>query len=116
MIPVEPVLKSVAGLPSPQVTCTAHGESAPGSEKLPRVKLLAVPSVPVWSAAAETDGATLLTVTSAEEVLEPSSLSWTWAPTEQVPLSGKVHWSVQIATTDLCTQPTRLARVPSSAV
>ena len=52
------------GFPSPQFTSTAHGPSfAPGSEKLPSEKLFGLPSVPVWSAAGETEGATLATVT-----------------------------------------------------
>ena len=51
------------GRGSPQSTVTCHGESAPGSVKLPRLKLVEVPSLAVWSAGAVTTGMTLATVT-----------------------------------------------------
>ena len=72
--PWDPALNVVWKLPSPQFTSTPHGPSfAPGSLKLPREKLFEAPSVPVWSAGGETDGATLATMTL--KVAEPESPS-----------------------------------------
>src|SRR5436190_10588419 len=81
----------VWALPSPQFTSTAHGESAPGSEKLPRVKLAEPPSLEAWSAGPVTLGATFLTATVAVYSRTPPSLSLILPPTERVPLSLVKH-------------------------
>ena len=54
---------------SPQVTSTVHGESVPGSVKLPRSNDFPVPSDAVWFAAAVTTGATFATTTDCVAVL-----------------------------------------------
>src|SRR5919108_542429 len=65
--------KVSTGPPSPQSTMTVHGPSAPGSVKLPRSKLVLLPSSAAWSAGAVTNGARLATLTaSVSESLPPS--------------------------------------------
>jgi hypothetical protein len=54
----------------------------------PREKLLAVPSVAVWSAAAETTGATLCTVTEKVPVPVSPSSSVTFTVTVKDPSSA----------------------------
>src|SRR5919206_404301 len=73
--------------PSPQFTSTVHGLSAPGSVKEPRSKLCDAPSSELWSAAAVTDGGTLLIVTDCVYSVEPPSLSKILPFTVRVPLS-----------------------------
>ena len=63
-VPAVVALKVESELPSPQLTLTAHGESAPGSAKEPSWKSWPVPSPADWLAGAVTSGATLLTVTT----------------------------------------------------
>jgi hypothetical protein len=60
---------SVSEEVSPQSTLTVHGASfTPGSLKLPRLKLVEVPSLAVWSAGAVTTGGLFKTVTCAVSV------------------------------------------------
>src|SRR5204862_4397428 len=92
--PSEPVAvfeNVVCAEASPQSTSTAHGLSAPGSVNEPRLKVADVPSFAFWSAGAETDGLTLLTVTLAVYSLTPPSLSRIFPLTERTPLSLVGH-------------------------
>ena len=66
-IPSEPgadLLKLVSVEPSPQSTSTDQSASGPGSVKEPSAKEWFSPSFELWSAAAVTLGATLVTCTA----------------------------------------------------
>ena len=63
-VPVTVALKLELTLPSPQLTVTAHGESAPGSVNEPRLNSWPAPSLADWFAAAVKTGVTLFTVTT----------------------------------------------------
>jgi len=76
-VPVEVLLNVVWLDPSPQLTSTDQGLSAPGSENEPRLKLVLAPSLADWSAGAVTVGGTLMTMLVNEAELVPVSLSVT---------------------------------------
>ena len=91
MSPALVSLKRVSVEASPQSTLTAHGLSAPLSVKLPRSKLLGVPSSAIWSAGGVISGATLLTTTSkvsGSELMPVPDSSTTVTVTVYVPSSA----------------------------
>src|SRR2546425_11580844 len=74
--------------PSPQLMSTCHGLSfTPGSLKVPREKLLELPSFALWFAGAVTLGATLSIATVAVYSVASPSLSRILPFTVRVPLS-----------------------------
>src|ERR1051326_8984931 len=110
MLPGDVWLKVAWALPSPQFTSTAHGESAPGSEKEPRSRVFDVPSSAFWLTGGVTEGGTFDTVTLNVVCPESPSLSVTFTVTVKEPLSANVwDWEPSEPAADLvnvvCAEP-----------